>query len=122
LAATRSCSGRIGACDAPKFDSSAVIDIEPLDREDRRLGGSCWKIGVGTLQPGLSLRLGPGSKAGRQSSRPAASQKSLEQFVQTAANFEQLAQNLVETVLEGAARDNATIVVVSVLDSPRPPT
>ena len=48
------------------------------------------------------------------------SDEALEEFVQTAANFEQLAHDLVNTVLEGAARDNATIVVVSVLDSPRP--
>jgi protein phosphatase len=48
------------------------------------------------------------------------SDEALEEFVQTAANFEQLAHSLVEAVLEGAASDNATIVVVSVLDSPRP--
>jgi protein phosphatase len=48
------------------------------------------------------------------------SDESLAEFVRTAANFEQLAQDLVKTVLEGAARDNATIVVVSVLDNGRP--
>jgi PPM family protein phosphatase len=48
------------------------------------------------------------------------SDQALEEFVLAAANFEQLAQDLVKTVLDGAARDNATIVVVSVLGCQRP--
>ncbi len=46
------------------------------------------------------------------------SDAALEGFVRSSAHFEDLAQTLVRTVLEGAARDNATIVVVSVLDCP----
>ena len=46
------------------------------------------------------------------------SNEALEESVQTASNFEVLAQNLVKAVLEGAARDNATIVAVSVLSIP----
>ena len=48
------------------------------------------------------------------------SDEALEDFVLAAVNFEQLAQDLVKTVLDGAARDNATIVVVSVLECRRP--
>jgi PPM family protein phosphatase len=44
----------------------------------------------------------------------------LEEFVMAAVDFEQLAKDLVKTVLEGAARDNATTVVVSVLECRRP--
>jgi serine/threonine protein phosphatase PrpC len=46
------------------------------------------------------------------------SDETLEEFVQSATNFEDLAHILVRATLEGAARDNATVVVVSVLDSP----
>jgi len=46
------------------------------------------------------------------------SNEALEESVQTASNFEVLAQNLVKAVLEGSARDNATIVAVSVLSIP----
>jgi protein phosphatase len=42
-----------------------------------------------------------------------------ERSIQTAANFEQLAKELVKAVLEGSARDNATVLVVSVLESPQ---
>ena len=48
------------------------------------------------------------------------SDEALEDFVLAAVNFEQLAQDLVKSVLDGAARDNATIVVVSVLECRRP--
>jgi serine/threonine protein phosphatase PrpC len=49
------------------------------------------------------------------------SDETLNGFVEQAENFELLAQSLVDAVLDGAARDNATIVVVAVLDTPQSP-
>jgi protein phosphatase len=49
------------------------------------------------------------------------SDEDLEEFTQLAANFENLAQTLVMKVLEGAARDNATVVTVSVIEGPEQP-
>lgn len=46
------------------------------------------------------------------------SDEDLEMAFKTALNFEDLAHILVETVIDGAARDNATVVVVSVLGAP----
>jgi protein phosphatase len=47
------------------------------------------------------------------------SDQALEELISKSDNHEQLARQLIEHVLEGAAKDNATVVVVSVLGAPK---